>query len=519
MPKNVTNAPVAPPRVTDIPKQRRRGSRVPLTMVAAFMTVVVFGGILISQLTPEDLEPEALQLTAVTEELIITDDFGGEVGLLPDNGNDSGILATPTPFAQPPTSTLRPTVTPQRPTASPIPTLPPNSGGSLNSSEFAPTDGCVIRNDTQGALTVYQNASFESNPVGVFPEGSVAPIRVQFEGWYELVYGRWVYGANVNVIGDCSNTITATPTAIGDSNNTGNNTNNGIPDCTVSNTSADPVSLYQWPDFNSPVNGRLAPSQTADVVIGTNGWYQVFYAQWVNANAVVVDGAGCGNVWTPTPTISASPTMINPTFQNGGSPSATVQTTETVMRGAPNVTAPVVTSYAQGTSFTVLAHNNVVGPQRWYLVSDVTGVTGWIPAIDVEVFPNDLDVPVAGTIPVLPTSTPQGFVPTPGTSTIENWSHLSTVVEHGCGGTNGVQNTVAVQIQRYDGFIQMTYPSTGTSFTLNAVSPERYIGSYSPNATIEVDLTFTSPNGYIASETVTAESGCVVRMTWSGTRS
>jgi len=522
-PNNVTNAPVAQPRVTEIPN-KRRGSRIPLTMVAAFMTVVIFGGILISQLAPEDLEPEAIQLTEVADvELLITDEFGDETGLLPDNDNDtdSGILATPTPLNIP-----QPTVTPfPPPTSTPLPTLPPNSGGGLDQSTMSeamlnPGQGCMIRNETAGALSVYENASFEADTVGIMREGQEAQIRVQFGGWYELSYGRWVYSENVIVYGNCSNLITATPTAIGDGNNTSGGANNGIPQCVVSNNSSETVNLYQWPNYDSPVNGRFSAGQSEDVVIGDNGWYQVFYAQWVNGNEVSVSGSGCNNLWIPTPTIAASPTIINPTFASGSSsnPTALVVTTNTVMRGAPNVTSPVVTSFAQGTTFNVLAHNGVSGPQRWYLVRDLSGVTGWIPMLDVQVNPNDLEVRVAATIPVLPSATPQGFVPTPGTPQIENWSHVSTVVEQGCGGESGVQNTIATQIQRYDGYIQVRYPSTGTSFTLSAVSPERYIGSYQTSGTIEVDLTFTSDTGYIASETVTAQSGCIVRSTWTGTR-
>lgn len=521
MPNNVTNAPVAPPRHLEQPKQRR-GSRIPLTMVAAFMTVVIFGGLLISQLNPGDLEPTPAFLTEVSDvELLITDEFGGEIGLLPNNDNtNSGIVSTPTPLAPQPSLTFSPT--PLRPTATPFATntLPPNSGGSITESSFAPAGTCIIRNDTQGALTVYRDASFEANPVGVMQQGQESSVRVQFGGWYELSYGRWVYGANVTAVSDCSSIITATPTAVGDNPDAGGiNNNNGIPNCQVTNNSADPMSLYQWPDYNSPVNGRLAPGQSADVVIGNNGWYQIFYAQWIEGSNVTVTGDGCGNLWTPTPTIAASPTIINPTFVASDGAIAEVQTTSTIARSIPSTLGIHMGELLSGSPLRIIAHNGVSGPQRWYLVNLPGGGTGWIPALDVQVIPNDLDVPPAATVPFVPTLTPPGFVPTQATPQVQNWSHVATVVEQGCGGETGVQNTVAVQLQVFNGYVQMRYPTSGISFTLDSVSAERYIGSYQTSATIEVDMTFTSNTTYIATETVTAESGCIVRTSWAGTKS
>ncbi|GEM_PF-2522007 len=522
LPNNVTNAPVAPPRVTNMPK-KRRGPTIPLTMVAAFMTMVIFGGILISQLTTEDLEPTAVSLTEVADvELIITDDFGGEVGILPeDDGNDSGIIATPTPLRPQPTQTFSPT--PLLPTSTPfvtativqpqpIATLPPNSNDGATTA-LMPIQGCTIRNETAGALTVYQNASFEAEPVGLFQQNAEASIRVQFDGWYELSYGRWVFGANVSTSGDCGSIITATPTIFSDDLST------TPANCIIRNHNLEPVNLYQWGTYDSPVNGQLAPGQSAVVYVGTNGWYQVFYAQWVNIEEITIENANCDNLWSPTPTLHASATPIPtlPDDASSGNPVAIVQSTEGYLLSAPRVNAPIVLSYAQGTNLSILAHNGVTGPQRWYLVSDISGVTGWVPALDVQVIPNDLDVVVAGTIPPSPTITPPAvFTPTPATPQIEFWTHVSTVVEQGCGGEAGVQSTIAVEIQRFDGWIQLTYPATGTSFTLNAVSPERYIGSYQTSATVDVDLTFTSPTGYIASEIITAESGCIVRSTWTG---
>lgn len=510
-------APVYPRHAAQQNKNRRRSSpRVPLTMVAAFMTMVIFGGILLSQLQPGDLDPQTIiELTEVDDDLTIeaSQQFGGEVILQPDTP-DSGIVQTPTRLAPRPTTTPLPP-----PTATPLPTersldLPENSGGgNLDNTGIAAlpsTGACTIRNDTQGALTTYRNASFEADPVGIMRQGQEAQIIVTFEGWYMLSYGNWVFGGNVTVYGDCSQTWTATPTAIGGDPSGG--VIDGIPQCVVRNDGTEPISLYQWADYNSPVNGRFSAGEVANVTVGANGWYQVFYAQWVNGSEVTVEGAGCNQLWVPTPTL---PSPSRTPIPNLEGTVAIVKTNLSILRGAPGTAGMFVEQVNQGANLQVIAHNNVNGPQRWYLVQSLSGRTGWIPSLDVDVVPNDLDIAPAATIPVLPTATPVGHVPTP---TIENWSHITTVVEHGCGGTVGEQNTIATQVQRLGTEVIITYPETGTSFSLGLIAPNTYAGSYGLSGGVQVDLSFTSSTTYTATETVTHESGCVVRSTWSGTK-
>ena len=281
-------------------KKLRPASRFPMTMVAAFMTVLIFGGILLSQLAPNDLEPQTLiQLTNANESTVVTvtEEFGGAIGIQPTNPNDGGIIATPTQFALRPTATFTytPVPLPTQQSISSNSTLPPNSGGGLDSS------ACIIRNDTQGVLTTYRNASFSAEPVSIMPAGAEVNITVVFNGWYMLSYGNWVSGENVTVFGDCSQVWTATPTAIGDTNG-GGAVNDGVPNCAVRNDSIDFVKLYQWADLNSPANGRMEAGEQANVYVGQNGWYQVYYAQWVNGADITLIGTDCNNLWIPTPT-------------------------------------------------------------------------------------------------------------------------------------------------------------------------------------------------------------------------
>lgn len=496
----------------------RRATRVPLTMVAAFMTMVIFGGILLTQLKPEDLETGTIiQLTEVEGNITaeVTEQFGAQVGIVPD----SGILATPTPFAPQPTATFVPTSTPfVSMTPAPLPTLPPNSGGGVETGLMPlnptgmPPGTCIVRNDTQGALTTYRDASFDAEPRGILGQGGENRISIVFNGWYMLSYGNWVYGDNVTVIGDCSQVWTATPTAIGDTS--GNNNNNGAPNCIVRNAGTEPINMYQWPDYNSPINGRLNAGREQQVYVGGNGWYQVFYAQWVNANEVMVQGADCNNLWIPTPTFSPDGTPTPVATFPAGQTVAVVTVGSISLRQSALTESLVVTSVNQGTNLAVLGRNDAEGAQRWYWVQTPSQLLGWIPSTVVDVIPNDQNVSIVASRPT-PTPTPVGHVPTP---TYEDWSHISTIIEHGCGGVVGQQETISTQLLRLGTEVQVTYPATGTSFTLSQIAPNAYAGSYGAPATVQVDLSFSSSTTYTANETVTHESGCIVRSTWSGTK-
>jgi len=496
-------------------QKRRRDSRFPLTMVAAFVTMVIFGGILLSQLTPDDLDPQTLvQITNVNEATLvtITDEFGGSTGIQPTNPNGSGILATPTQLAPQPSATFTstPVPLPSEQALLPVSTLPPNSGGGL------PSGACIVRNDTQGALTTYRNASFDADSVNVFPQGSQANITIVFNGWYMLTYGNWVSGDNVTVLGDCSQVWTATPTAIGDTNGGGSGgsvIDDGVPDCVVRNEGDDFVPLYQWADTNSPTNGRMAIGQESPVYIGENGWYQVFYAQWVNGADVTVIGAECNTLWIPTPTFQPGTTPL-PTAT--GATLATVKVASTILQASPAEIGMFVEEVTQGTNLSVIAHNGKAGSQRWYLVTSPQSKVGWVSSLDVDISPTDAFILPAATVPFIPSATPT-FSPSV-TPTLENWSHITTVLEHGCGGTVGEQAVIPVQLQRLGSVVNLMYTDTQTSYTLNEVAPNSYSGTGGAGASIQINLSFTSSTSYTATEIVTHESGCIVRLAWAGTK-
>lgn len=494
------------PRATAL-KEKRQQSQFPLTMVAAFMTVVIFGGILLSQLTPNDLEPETLiQITNANDAtgVTVTEDFGGLVGIQPTNPNSSGILATPTQLAPRPSATVTPMALPTQNPITPINTQP------ANIAAISQDGACIIRNNTQGALTTYRNASFDAEPVNVMGQGVEAHIDIVFNGWYMLAYGSWVSGDHVTVIGGCSQVWTATPTAIGDSN--GGTVDDGVPNCIVRNDSINAVQLYQWADLNSPANGRMEFGEEATVYVGQNGWYQVYYAQWVNGADVTLIGEDCNNLWIPTPTYQPGATATPSPLSNSV---AVVTSDNALLRGSPAEIGLFVQEVVRGTNLSVTAHNGLSGAQRWYLVHSPQGQVGWISISDVDIIPNDVDVFPAATVPFIPSATPTRI---PVTPVIENWRHITTITEHGCGGTVGEQTTISVQLERLGTVINLVYPDSQVTYTLNEVTPNAFYGIFGKGPTIQISLSFTSSTTYTATEIITHQSGCVVRSTWAGTK-
>ncbi len=101
------------------------------------------------------------------------------------------------------------------------------------------------------------------------------------------------------------------------------------------------------------------------------------------------------------------------------------------------------------------------------------------------------------------------------------WSHVSTIQEHGCGGTVGQTSVIPLVVTPAAdlSIVTFTYSNTGFSFTLYNTGGLNYSGSYGTSATISIDLTFTSSTTYVARETIVQASGCVVRSSWVGSKS
>lgn len=121
--------------------------------------------------------------------------------------------------------------------------------------------------------------------------------------------------------------------------------------------------------------------------------------------------------------------------------------------------------------------------------------------------------------PALPAQTP---VIAPAPSIVPGaWSHVSTIQEHGCGGTVGTTSVIPLTVTPAADLssVTFTYSNTGFSFTLYSAGGLNYSGSYGTSASVSVSLTFTSPTTYVATETIVHESGCVVRASWAGSKS
>ena len=437
----------------------RRFSRVPVTMAAALVTMVLFGGILLLALGSL---PQDISLTPQT----VADNSNQAAPSLPESPSPEGGSSTPeittnntilsTPTLRLPAASSTPSPLPPRPTNTPFPSpvvgnsvasptlplppsLPPNSGGGstemlapvATNDPFFGVPECTITNTLGQALNIYQWADPNSAIIGSFPPNAAANVQVMSPDgqWIQLNYGNWVQANAVAQSGTCNLWI-ATPTQISIPTEV-------VENCVVTNVSGGDLQLYQWANAASSVTGVLRANETATIRIRSADWQwlEIRYGQWIPTNQVAGNGQ-CTNLWTATPTISG--------LDNG---------------------RPTVTS--------------------------------------------------------LPTFTP---TPTPLASTPPNqiqtgvWEHVSTIQEHGCGGTVGQSVTIPLTIQKGfdESWVQLTYTTTGTTFTLNRIAPLTYSGNYGSPSTVAITLTFTSATTYTANETVTHESGCIVRSSWNG---
>lgn len=507
-PRDVLSTGTAPVYTRQMAQTRRANNakRIPLTLAAVFVTVLIFGGLILSQLKPDSAEQDVIELTEAGDGNGTSIAVAAQPSLQPEA--TTGILATPERPQPSATSTITPSSTPLGASNTPNP--------GTESLLFVASEGCSIQNNSGGALTTYRNASFEAQRVGLMQEGDTAQVLIATsDGWFELYYGNWVNGASLTLNGDCSGLITPTPTQIGDGKPSTDD--GGQSSCKLRNDSSEFVTLYQWPSFDSAINGRLTPGEEVSIYLNNStGWYQVFYAQWVFGEQVTLTG-DCTQLWTPTATIPPIVTSTPLPPPSASNPIAVVSVANASINSLPGLTGFFIQSFPQNASLRIIASNGNPG-DTWYLVQFDEGRTGWIQSTQVQVLPEGVGIPIAATVPALPTYTPTGSI---STTPLEQWSHISTVQEHACGGNVGEQSTIVTSIRRNEdgNSITLTYPQTGTSFLLTRIAPNTFSGIYGAAAEVEVELTFNSATTYIANETVTHEGGCGVKITWAGSKS
>lgn len=301
-------------------------------------------------------------------------------------------------------------------------------------------------------------------------------------------------------------------------------------DCRISGGDQS-VNVYLRPDRGQQIIAELAPFEEHQVLIENGaGWYQVFlpgnpynFAGWVSINDVIVEG-DCGGLWTPTPTPENLALPIPCYILSDGAPgdlfNGPGDQFELIKRGHPLLNTSVLEKSDTGWIRVQLVFDELPG-QMWFVWLDsaqvsLEGECDLVPLVLAEGYLPEIAPGSRSTSTPTPTALSQQASILSG-----DWSHVTTIMEHQCGGQVGSGTTILLTLfaAADESSITITYAS-GTSFTLFRAGKGIYSGSagvVGGPAQINVTLTFTSPWTYTAEEVVIhAETGCIVRMNWSG---
>jgi uncharacterized protein YgiM (DUF1202 family) len=291
----------------------------------------------------------------------------------------------------------------------------------------------------------------------------------------------------------------------------------------VANTALGVVNLRIGPSYYWDAVNAFGPNDAVTVLARTdNGWYKVkmtVFEGFVPADEINL-GGDCANL----PVIATNNYQVTPVVQGipeGSSADDVVIPADmcTVIATTSNVNvyssnspdSTVVVVLAPGPWMTVNARDG----KGWYRVTTLDGGLAWVDGSQVQANGPCGALPVIGSNTSLPTPT------LTAASVAYNWTHVSTVIEHGCGPSGGSATIPLTIEQGGNGMpLTVTYANSGTSFTLvRSGGPQTYVGTYGSPATVTVSLTFTSATSYTATETIIHESGCVVRTQWVGSAS
>lgn len=220
-----------------------------------------------------------------------------------------------------------------------------------------------------------------------------------------------------------------------------------------------------------------------------------------------------------------------------------VSSTTINLRQGPSTDYPILEMGEVNNRYNVLARVGS-GANTWYQVERASGGTAWVFGTIVRLEPANAQIPLAANIPpppIQPTATPTTPATTQDTlppvevsptlaSAIRggDWTHLTTIAEHQCGGETGISQLVNLFILPSVDLssLQVTYMD-GTTFTLYRANSFTYTGSYSESITEEdgtvlsdtfsVSIIFNTPSSYTGQETILYDDGCIMRSTWNGT--
>jgi hypothetical protein len=284
-----------PLKVVDMRRAPSRPRWAGATMLAAVITVILFGGalaVMMSRQKPND-DASFTQVAMLSEQTETVESTQTQPGatstfrVLPTRQNNDLGIVTATPFAN---TALPPTVIPL-PTNLPPPTdtLPIGAGGGNGSIDLSiaanplPTssipDGlCAISPGTSETVPIYRAAGYENEIVGTLSPGETLVTYAQSgTGWYEVVrLGEGLLGwvpANMVVLSGsaCESLMLPTPT---------------IPtECLIRSAYGSAINLRSGPDtaFNI-LNAFVGTDYVSGIARSDNGWYRV---------RQVIDG----NIW------------------------------------------------------------------------------------------------------------------------------------------------------------------------------------------------------------------------------
>lgn len=256
-------------------KKRKRVLLAPVSLVAAVIIMILFGGLLVLMLGHATRPQNPIEPATALE-----DDIGNfaappNLQSQTDIRSDLGILA---PVAKDNIPDASPSAQPLSVTLSSTPILALSLTATLSSSP--PVDPtipeCFVTPNNRQPVTIHQWPGREQPIVGQMGGDEVLRVYVtDGQNWYNIIrMGEgilgWVSGEDVMLQGFCDNLWLPTPTMMATPNL------GQISPCQATHANLAPMDLYSGPGTAYQVLGLVTAGATVDVLArGDNDWYRV----------------------------------------------------------------------------------------------------------------------------------------------------------------------------------------------------------------------------------------------------
>lgn len=297
----------------------QRQIRIPFTLVASVLVVVIFGGLLFANLIGNTDQGQTGASQVADSGLAA----GLETSILEPTSTQSDLGILTEPVVPSVTNTEIPLPTPTNASVDTLVTQP--------SPSWTPLPNECVAYAVASSAQVYAAANGESDVLATLPSGEyrrVATFQDADGGWYELIRISggllgWVRSSDIQLNGPCSDLAMPSQTPSSTSTSTA---------CMLTPVDNTDALIYQEPSRESTVLQTIANFAIVEAQERTNtGWYYVVYnanglwVGWVNA-ADANFSAGCESlplttVSTETPVPldqdhSASPTPSTPVLRS-----------------------------------------------------------------------------------------------------------------------------------------------------------------------------------------------------------